>query len=54
VLVVGAALVAGLVVGSALAPLPYSGNDECLLPADAHVADGAEAPSTPRRSISGR
>ena len=42
VLVVGAALAVGVVAGSALAPLPYTANDECLEPADAYLPRGAE------------
>ena len=42
VLIVAAALAIGTVVGSALAPLPYTANDECLRPADAYVPQGAE------------
>jgi hypothetical protein len=36
------AVAVGLVVGSALAPLPYTKNDECLGPADSYLAPGAE------------
>ena len=42
VFVVGAAIAVGLVAGSALAPLPYSANDECSVEADAYVPRGAE------------
>jgi hypothetical protein len=39
---VAAALAVGIVAGSALAPLPYTANDECFDPADAYVPRGAE------------
>lgn len=42
VLLVGLALASGLVVGTGLAPLPYTSNDECSSPPDGYVAAGAE------------
>lgn len=42
VLAVVAALAIGGVTGSAIAPLPYTANDECSSPADAYVQPGAE------------
>ena len=40
--IVAAALAVGMVVGTAIAPLPYASNDECYTYDDAYVAKGAE------------
>ena len=41
-MIVAAALALGIVVGTAIAPLPYASNDECFTHEDAYVAEGGE------------